>query len=200
MAIDLQQIKDKQRIAIIGNEGTNEITKIVMHILDSVNKPYDHINLDEAHKISDASIVIIQGNFSKMTQAGYEEFLKFKHHIALIHHVEDENSRNFNSIEEFIDKYETFADNTPKSGTLLYNKEDNLAMVIGEKQREGVGLFEYESLPGNPIENGFCIDGKLNVLSGNTNFLSHAGATKSLLRLISISEEQIMNGFSTYKD
>ena len=37
------EIKDKQRIAIIGNEGAHEITTIVFHVLNKVGKLYDFI-------------------------------------------------------------------------------------------------------------------------------------------------------------
>ena len=74
----------------------------------------------------------------------------------------------------FIEKYELFADLTPKSGTLLYNKEDNLAVVISEKQREGVSLVEYESLSGTEIDGGFRLKDNLSLMTKNNNFLSQS--------------------------
>ena len=93
-----------------------------------------------------------------------------------------------------------FADLTPKSGTLLYNKEDNLAVVNSEKQREGVSLVEYESLSGTEIDGGFRLKDNLSLMTKNNNFLSHAGAAKALLQKISISSDQIMQAFTTYMD
>ncbi|MAJ51571.1 MAG: hypothetical protein CMB82_08155 [Flammeovirgaceae bacterium] len=198
--MNIASIKDKQRIAIIGNEGAYEITKIVLHVLSNVGKSHDFILSSNDYQIGDAAIVITPCDFSNLDEIKFEEFLKFNHHIALIHHVEDEKSKNDHAVEQFIEKYELFADLTPKSGTLLYNKEDNLAVVISEKQREGVSLVEYESLLGTKIDGGFRLEGNLNILTKNKNFLSHAGAAKALLQKISIPSDQIMGAFTTYKD
>tara|TARA_X000001036_G_scaffold358833_1_gene341408 strand:+ start:1427 stop:2029 length:603 start_codon:yes stop_codon:yes gene_type:complete len=198
--MNIASIKDKQRIAIIGNEGAHEITKIVLHVLSNVGKSHDFILSSDDYQIGDAAIVIMPCDFSDLDEIQFEEFLKFNHHIALIHHVEDEKSKNDHAVEQFIEKYELFADLTPKSGTLLYNKEDNLAVVISEKQREGVSLVEYESLLGTKIDGGFRLEGNLNILTKNKNFLSHAGAAKALLQKISIPSDQIMGAFTTYKD
>ena len=198
--MNLASIKDKQRIAIIGNEGAHEITKIVMHVLNEVGKSHDFILSPDHHQIGSAAIVITPCDFSDLDEIKFEEFLKFNHHIALIHHVEDEKSKNYQAVEKFIEKYELFADLTPKSGTLLYNKEDNLAIVISEKQREGVSLVEYESLPGSETDGGFSLEVNLNLMTKNKNFLSHAGAAKALLQKISIPSDQIMQAFTTYKD
>ena len=198
--MNIASIKDKQRIAIIGNEGAHEITKIVLHVLSNVGKSHDFILSSNDYQIGDAAIVIMPCDFSDLDEIQFEEFLKFNHHIALIHHVEDEKSKNDHAVEQFIEKYELFADLTPKSGTLLYNKEDNLAVVISEKQREGVSLVEYESLLGTKIDGGFRLEGNLNILTKNKNFLSHAGAAKALLQKISIPSDQIMGAFTTYKD
>ena len=198
--MNLASIKDKQRIAIIGNEGAHEITTIVLHVLNVVGKAHDFILSPDDHRIGSAAIVITPCDFSDLDEIKFEEFLKFNHHIALIHHVEDEKSKNYQAVEKFIEKYELFADLTPKSGTLLYNKEDNLAIVISEKQREGVSLVEYESLLGTQTDGGFILAENLSLMTKNENFLSHAGAAKALLQKISIPSDQIMGAFTTYED
>ena len=198
--MNLEIIKDKQRIAIIGNEGAHEITKIVFHVLNKVGKLYDFILSPNDYQIGEAAIVITPCDFSDLDEIKFKEFLKFNHHIALIHHVEDEKSKNDQADEKFIEKYELFADLTPKSGTLLYNKEDNLAIVISEKQREGVSLVEYESLSETDIKEGLVLENNQNLITKNKNFLSHAGAAKALLQKISIPSDQIMAAFTTYND
>tara|TARA_S200000501_G_scaffold193871_1_gene182655 strand:- start:1559 stop:2161 length:603 start_codon:yes stop_codon:yes gene_type:complete len=198
--MNLEFIKDKQRIAIIGNEGAHEITKIVFHVLNKVGKLYDFILSPNNYQIGDAAIVITTCDFSDLDEIKFKEFLKFNHHIALIHHVEDEKSKNVHADEKFIEKYELFADLTPKSGTLLYNKEDNLAIVISEKQREGVSLVEYESLPETEIEGRYTLENNQSLINKNKNFLSHAGAAKALLQKMSIPSDQIMEAFTTYED
>mgnify|MGYP003324111741 CR=1 FL=1 len=123
-----------------------------------------------------------------------------KNQKNIIHATNVEKSKNDQADEKFIEKYELFADLTPKSGTLLYNKEDNLAIVISEKQREGVSLVEYESLSKTEIENAFGFENNQNLITKNKNFLSHAGAAKALLQKISIPSDLIMKAFTTYDD
>ena len=82
----------------------------------------------------------------------------------------------------------------------IRDREDNLAIVISEKQREGVSLVEYESLSKTEIENAFGLENNQNLITKNKNFLSHAGAAKALLQKISIPSDLIMKAFTTYDD
>ncbi len=62
--MNLASIKDKQRIAIIGNEGAHEITTIVLHVLNVVGKAHDFILSPDDHRIGSAAIVITPCDFS----------------------------------------------------------------------------------------------------------------------------------------
>ena len=126
--MNLDLIKDKQRIAIIGNEGANDITQIVFHVLNKVGKLYDFILSPNDYQIGDAAIVITPCDFSDLDEIKFKEFLKFNHHIALIHHVEDEKSKNDQADEKFIEKYELFADLTPKKWYSYSTTKDNLLL------------------------------------------------------------------------
>ena len=55
---------------------------------------YDFILLRSGYKIGDAAIIITPCDFSDLDEIKFKEFLKFNHPHALIHHVEDEKSKN----------------------------------------------------------------------------------------------------------
>lgn len=200
MPIDFENIRNKQRIIITGNDGTDEIIHLSMHVLRMVNKPFDYILTNGKKQVTDAPIVLIQGDDHLSKDKISAQFSKFRHHIAVIHHVEDGFPDEYASIDDYIAQYENLADNTPKGGTVVYNKEDNLAMVIGEKNREDVTLIEYESLSGKLTDDGYLLNGGTEVVkSSHRNFLSHAGAVLGLLRRISIPEQDILKALTSYE-
>ena len=44
----------------------------------------------------------------------------------------------FPTIEDYVRAFEDFADATPKGGVLIFNEDDDIATVIGRKEREDV--------------------------------------------------------------
>lgn len=198
---NFEEIRDKQRILVIGNEGTEEIIKISSHILDSINKPYDVIYANGQSRLTDAPVVLIQGTDNFNTSASEAEFLQYRHHIVVIHHIIDENlPKEYTSLEDYVAQYETLAKRTPKGGSLLYNKEDDVVTVIGSQDYEDVILKEYESMPMESTEEGFRLDNGITVKTNNENFPIHCGATKALLERLRVTEQEFEKGLSSYKD
>ena len=200
MNIDFELIRNKQRIAVIGNEGTLEITKIACHVLETIGKPYDYILADGSTKITEAPLVLLQGDDHISEGETQAEFLKLRHHMALIHHIEDVFPKEYKNLDEYFRQYEVLADRTPKGGTIIYNKEDNLAMVVGtQRDREDVRLIEYTSLEMAKTDNGFVLDG-VQFGTANKNFPSYAGAVKSLLSRLGVRGEQFLTALESYQD
>jgi UDP-N-acetylmuramate-alanine ligase len=201
MTIEFEKIQDKQRIIILGNEGTEEITKIAIHVLDSINKPADYIYADGKQRMSNAPIILIQGDDSRTAKESEAEFLQYKHHIALIHHIKDDSlPQGYDNLEDYVAQYEKLAKKTPKGGSIFYNKEDDLATVIGSQDYEDVRLTEYKSLNFEKTADGFKLPTGATVKTSNANFPSHASGVKELLFRISVQEDEFYNGLKTYKD
>lgn len=198
--LDFEEIRDKQRILVIGNEGTEEIIKITSHILKTINKPYDVIFSNGESQLTDAPVVLIQGN-DKINSGSEADFLKYKHHIVLIHHIIDSNlPEDYASLEEYVAEYETLAKRTPKGGSLIYNKEDDIVTVIGSQDYEDVILKEYTSLNIEKVDEGFKLSNGKVVGTDNENFPSHSGAANALLERLRVTEEEFTEGLSSYKE
>jgi len=193
---DIQiKIKDKQRILVLSNEGSREICLIITHILKNVHKDHDYILSNGDEKISDAPIVIIEGNDEKVN--GKARFLDYHHHVAVIHHIEGRFPDTYQSVEEYFKQFELLSSQTPKGGTLLFNKEDNLATAIGHQEREDVRLIEFSELEGKTSNNGFVTKTGITILTQNRNFASQAGAAFGLLKRLGVTENQFMDALKT---
>lgn len=198
--LDFEEIRDKQRILVIGNEGTEEIIKITSHILKTINKPHDIIFSNGESQLTDAPVVLIQGN-DKINSGSEADFLKYKHHIVLIHHIIDSNlPEEYASLEEYVAEYETLAKRTPKGGSLIYNKEDDIVTVIGSQDYEDVILKEYTSLDIEKVDEGFKLSNGKVAGTDNENFPSHSGAANALLERLRVTEEEFTEGLSSYKE
>ncbi len=195
--IDFSQINNKQRIVVIGTDGTSEITKIAAHVLTTIKKPFDYYIDQQQNKIDDRSpVILIAGGQPNSV----EELLKYQHHIVVFHYIKDTSNDNISFEEEF-KNYDILADKTPKGGVIVYNKEDNLSMVVGtQKDREDVRLKEYGSLKCSPTANGFKLENGTEVASSNKHFPSIAGAAMELVSRISVTEEQFLEAMNTYKE
>lgn len=192
----LSKIKDKQRILVLSNAGSREICLIIIHILKSIQKEHDYILANGEEKIDDAPIVIIEGNDDKIN--GKARFLHFQHHVAVIHHIEGELPSSYVTVEEYFQQFEMLSSQTPKGGTLLFNREDNLATAIGHQEREDVRLIEFSDLEGKHTSLGFETKTGVNIKTKNGNFASHAGAALGLLKRLGVTENQFMAGLKTF--
>ncbi|MDH5607866.1 MAG: hypothetical protein OEY56_00175 [Cyclobacteriaceae bacterium] len=201
MTLDFEKIQDKQRIVIIGNEGTLEITRLAAHVLSFIKKPFDYAFISGEQQLSDAPVILIQGDDHIPEGSQQANFHACRHHIAVIHHIEEIYPNEYLSFDDYIAQYEALGDKTPKGGTIIYNQEDNLATVISaQKDREDVILIEYESLTATPTANGFTINNGPDITTPNTNFPSHAGAALTLLRRLGVTEAQFYEAIKTFKD
>lgn len=195
--IDFSKIQDKQRILIIGTDGTAEITKIAAHVLETIDKPFDYYVDEGNSSVGSTAPVILIG----VDQASHttDELLAYRHHVAVFHHIK--NQENKQAFDDEFDHYEVLADKTPKGGTIIYNSEDNLATVVStQKDREDVRLLEYSSLRGKKTNSGFMLEDGTEIKTNNKHFGSLAGAAKELLMRIRVQENQFLDALKTYKE
>ena len=176
MQIDQKSIKNKQRILIAGNQGTSEIIRILKSILSTIGKSVDFWESTDEPDLTDAPVLIIDGGLLMAQNA--LKLQDFNPHILLIHQVEEQYG-GFSNFNEFVKEFEKLADSLPKAGTLIFNESNDVAVLLGKKEREDVKNIEYSAL-----DKGFTA-------STDTNFLSSAGAARALLQRIGVSEEQL---------
>ncbi len=190
MPLEIEKLRNKQRIVIAGNHGLDKITKIVRSTLDLSNKKYSFISEDES-TINDGAIVILKGG--NALEDGKALFHQFYPHIALIYKISEKIPEGYSNFDQYINEIEKLADALPKAGSLIYNESDDVSTMIGKNEREGVKSIEYGAINGQKTHSGFLVKSdkeSFEVVTDNESFLFHAGAAKALLKRLGISEEQ----------
>lgn len=148
-----QKSLDKQRIVITGSHGKTTIAAMVLHVLQYFNRKFDYYiganidGLENKIRLSEvAPIIIIEGDeYFTSTLDSTPLFLHYKHHIGLVSGIAWDHVNFYSTFEEYVKKFEAFADSTPKGGILIYNEEDPVATLICQKEREDVQRVDYSA-------------------------------------------------------
>ena len=200
----------KQRIVIGGSHGKSTITAMIMHVLKYANKPFDYLvgaeldGFDLTVSISNAPIIIIEGDeylSSKLDPT--PKFLKYNHHIGVISGIKWDHKNVFPSFEEYAKQFDLFADQTPKAGSLIYCEEDNLANIVGAKEREDVRKLPYTTHP-SEIKNGKTFlktddFGKIEIQIFGKHNLQNISAALEVCKIIGIENKQFYEAIATFK-
>jgi len=194
------QSQDKQRIVVAGSHGKTTITAMVLHVLAHCHREFDYVigakvtHLPGMIKLTDAPIIIIEGDeYLSSPIDSTPKFLKYHHHIGLISGVAWDHYNVFPSFDEYVKQFDAFADATPKAGTLIYCEEDDLATIIGNKERKDVSSIEY-SAHRHKVKNGVTYlqteEGEVPVkIFGYHNMQNISGALMICKRLGLLPEE-----------
>lgn len=200
---------DKQRVIIAGSHGKTTITGIVVHVLNYFNRSFDYVigarikGVDNPVKLSDAPLIIVEGDEYLCSAIDpTPKFLRYQHHIGLISGVAWDHANVFPTEEEYLKQFDKFADQTPKSGILIFCDSDPMVSVVGNKQREDVISVPYKAHP-HAVENGqeYLTNGKERIpirIFGNHNLQNINGA-KELLKKIGINTEQFYKAIQTFE-
>jgi UDP-N-acetylmuramate: L-alanyl-gamma-D-glutamyl-meso-diaminopimelate ligase len=205
-----EQSKDKQRIVIAGSHGKTTITAIVIHVMNYFKRNFDYVigarvrGIENTVKLSGAPIIIIEGDeYLASALDPTPKFLKYQHHIGLISGIAWDHANVFSTEEEYVRQFDLFADQTPKSGILIYCEQDSLALMIGKKERFDVVEVTYKSHPHTSDTNGhfFLTEGKnkhpIN-LFGSHNYQNISGA-KEVLKRIGITNDQFFEAMASFQ-
>lgn len=200
---------DKQRVIIAGSHGKTTITGIVVHVLNYFNRSFDYVigarikGVDNPVKLSDAPLIVIEGDEYLCSAIDpTPKFLRYQHHIGLISGVAWDHANVFPTEEEYLKQFDKFADQTPKSGILIFCDTDPMVSVVGNKQRNDVTSVPYKAHP-HAVENGqeYLTNGKERIpikIFGNHNLQNINGA-KELLKKIGISTEQFYKAIQSFE-
>jgi UDP-N-acetylmuramate: L-alanyl-gamma-D-glutamyl-meso-diaminopimelate ligase len=184
---------DKQRIVITGSRGRSGLTAMVLFTLHHYKRAFDFVInrplkwLTGTVHLSDAPIIIIEGDESPGPLSNQAGFLHYHHHIGLISSINWEQGSSYSNEEEYVKQFDEFGDRTPKGGLLFYCENNTLATVVGAKQRADVLAVPYKIHP-HTSEQGkhFITSGKNKFpvqVYGTQNFESMSGAMELLKRI-----------------
>jgi UDP-N-acetylmuramate: L-alanyl-gamma-D-glutamyl-meso-diaminopimelate ligase len=205
-----ERSKDKQRIVIAGSHGKTTITAMIIHVLNHFKRKFDYVigakvrGIDHTVRLSDAPIIVIEGDeyFSSALDPT-SKFLKYNHHIGVISGISWDHANVFKSEEDYVKQFDLFADETPKSGVLIYCEQDSLALIIGKKERNDVQAISYKSHPHTSDNNGqfFLTNGKDRYpvkIFGSHNF-QNVSAAKEVLKKVGITTEKFFEAITSFE-
>ncbi len=202
MQLDFNRIKNKQRIFIGGNSGTDEVLNIVSHSLNYLKKPFDLLPNGQG-EITDAPIIIFNGMNDPNPETGKARFHDMKPHIALFHKIIEPVPDGYQSFEDFINQFEMLANGLPKAGTFLYYQSDNVSLMIGKNERKDVRNIEYTKLKskksGDATEMEFTSGDVVSFPIRKKGFPGEMAAAFNILTRLSVKEKHFIKSIKNYQ-
>ncbi len=204
-----QHSQNKQRIVIAGSHGKTTITSIILHVLNYNKRAFDYLvgaeleGFDGMVKLSDAPIIVIEGDeYTSSPLDNTPKILNYHHHIGLISGIAWDHMNVFPTEEAYVKQFELFADATPKGGTLVISEDDNIATIIGNKQREDVNTFMYTTHKHKVKDGQVYLSTPVGEVAiqifGNHNLQNINGAYQ-LCKRIGLSDQQFYDALPTFK-
>jgi UDP-N-acetylmuramate: L-alanyl-gamma-D-glutamyl-meso-diaminopimelate ligase len=196
----VKQAADKQRIVVTGSRGTTTLTALLIHVLNYYKRPFDYSISVAAHGISETERLSSGGPLI-IIEANEQNMLDFKHHIGLITNIMWTASEEFPTENDYVKRFDQFADSCPKAGILYYCENDPLALLVGAKPRTDVLNVGYKIHPHtSDAGNHFITSGKEKIpvnIFGSQNFQNISGA-KELLKRVGITADQFYKALPSF--
>jgi UDP-N-acetylmuramate: L-alanyl-gamma-D-glutamyl-meso-diaminopimelate ligase len=201
--------KDKQRVVIAGSHGKTTITAMIMHVLHYHKRKFDYVagakvnGIENTVRLSDAPVIIIEGDEYLCSALDLTpKFLRYQHHIGVISGIAWDHANVFSTEEEYVRQFDLFADQTPKSGMLIYCEQDAMTMMIGKKERPDVLAIPYKSHSHSEDHQQFYLtNGKERypIKVFGTHNLQNISAAKELLKRIGIHAEMFFEAITSFE-
>ena len=206
----------KQRVVIAGSHGKTTITAMILHVLAFQGKSFDYLvgaqvpGFETMARLSDdsrgqgAPTIVIEGDeYPASPIDARPKFLLYQPHIALISGIAWDHVNVYPTYEEYVDQFELLADETPKAGTLIFDKTDDMLNVIGEKDRPDVQKIAYEAHPADVIDGQTVLLTKSGqrvpvLVFGEHNLKNLAGAMAVCDRL-GITDDEFYAAIASFK-
>jgi UDP-N-acetylmuramate: L-alanyl-gamma-D-glutamyl-meso-diaminopimelate ligase len=205
-----EQSKDKQRVVIAGSHGKTTITSMILHVMKFHNKNFDYMvgaqieGFDNPVKITpDAPVIILEGDEYLSSPIDLRpKFIHYKHHIGLISGIAWDHINVFPTFEDYVKQFDAFADSTPKAGMLIYPDNDDIAGIIGKKERESITCIEY-SIHKHEVKDGKTYlktdQGKVEVSVFGEHNMLNISAAKSICTKLGITDEMFYEAIPSFK-
>jgi len=204
-----KESKNKQRIAICGSHGKTTITSMVMHVLKSLGKNFDYAvgaqleGFDTMVKITeDAPYIIIEGDEYLSSPIDLTpKFFRYQHHICSISGIAWDHINVFPTFDNYKQQFIDLCKSTPRSGTIIYNGEDQLVKEIAEDTTGDFHKTEYRSLKhkNNKGVTTIEINGEKQELQifGDHN-MSNLSCAYEICKRLSVKDSEFLEAIKSY--
>ncbi len=204
-----QQSKNKQRIVVGGSHGKTTITAMMMHVLNFCNKKFDYvvgadvIGFDNRVKLSDAPIIVIEGDEYLSSRIDpTPKFLRYQHHIGIISGIAWDHINVFKTEADYDEQFRKFVMSTPKAGSLVYNDEDKKVKKLGSIEGLDINYLPFSTLE-HSIKNGVTYlktsNGELEIKVFGKHNLSNMAAAKEALARLGVNEDEFFEAIKSFE-
>ena len=143
--------RDKQRVVIGGSHGKTSITALILHVLRFHGRVFDYAvgaqlaGFDLMVQLSDnAPLVIIEGDeYLSSPVDRRPKFHLYQHHIGVISGICWDHINVFPTEENYREQFRIFADQTPKAGVLIYDRDDEQTQLVAVPTNPDVTYIGY---------------------------------------------------------
>ena len=143
--------KDKQRVVIGGSHGKTSITALILHVLRAHGRQFDYAvgaqlaGFDLMVQLTDeAPVIIIEGDeYLSSPVDRRPKFHLYQHHIGVISGISWDHINVFPTEENYREQFQIFANQTPKAGVLIYDRDDEQAHLVAVPTSPDVTYIGY---------------------------------------------------------
>ena len=203
-----EQSKNKQRIVIAGSHGKTTVTSLIMHILKESKKNFDYVvgalvpGFSSTIRLTNAPIIIIEGDeYLSSPIDTTPKCVHYQHHIGVITGIAWDHINVFPTFELYKKQFEIFYKMTPKSGTIIYNKEDNVLNALCSSEREDVKKIPY-AIPKYTIKNEtfyiYSPEKEVPLKIFGEHNMSNIQAAYLVVKELFVSDDDFYNAVSTF--
>jgi UDP-N-acetylmuramate: L-alanyl-gamma-D-glutamyl-meso-diaminopimelate ligase len=203
--------KNKKRVVIGGSHGKTTITAMILHVLKSVGRNFDYMvgakleGFETMVRLSDdAQLIILEGDeYLSSPIDRRPKFHLYKADIALLSGIAWDHINVFPTYEDYVKQFQTYVDQVPDKGALIYCKEDKEVVRVVEQSASKCRKIAY-GVPKHKIKNGITSlvmkDGFALPMEvfGHHNLMNIEGA-RLVCRKLGLSDQQFYQWIYSFK-
>lgn len=199
--------QQKTRLVMAGSHGKTTCTGMLMHILKTLNKPFDYLvgsqlpGFERMVKLSDAPIMVIEGDEYLTSPLDLRpKFVHYKAHAAMITGIAWDHVNVFPTEEIYHNQFSLLIDTLQPGGHLYHFNGDvalkNIAEKSGFPQQESYDAPQYQNVKGGTE---VTVNNRVYTLPfyGRHNLQNAAGVVK-MASTIGITEEEAWSALETF--
>jgi len=206
-----QHSQQKQRIVIAGSHGKTTITAMLMHVLTFHNRAFDYLvgttldGYESTVRLSTlAPLIVIEGDaYASSPLDPTPKFLNYQPHIALISGIAWDHVSIYPTWDRYVDQFEELAEAMPKAGILIFDEDDNMLDIIGQKERTDITKLPYQPHPNKIIDGQTYLlprkGDKVPVPVFGEHNMKNIAAAMTVCDRIGITEAQFYAAIPTFK-
>jgi UDP-N-acetylmuramate: L-alanyl-gamma-D-glutamyl-meso-diaminopimelate ligase len=204
-----EQSKNKLRVVIGGSHGKTTITSMLLHAIHKTDLDVDYMvgaqleGYDCMVKLSEsANVMILEGDeYLSSPIDRRPKFHLYKPDVAILSGIAWDHINVFPTFENYVEQFDVFCSLISKTGTLVYNLEDQEVKDLGEKYDSSIKTIGYGTPDYEVSEHGtkLNLNGKFFHLRifGAHNLQNLMGAMY-LAKEIGIDNETFLNAMSDF--